>query len=232
LNTYKKIKALIDKELHEIEVDYPCLHYRETDGKIVLEGEIRFNLKCMSVGEQIQDAYLIQICIPEDYPDNPPIAKEIGGKIADNFHKSKDSILCLDVPMRVHMIFRENPSLKHFIRELLEPYLYCHSYWKKHNGEMPFGYWAHYGEGILDAYSEYFGVENREAIIDFLKLLSARNYKQNILCPCGKGLKIKKCHGKKFLQIYNMVPDKVFSDELEQARTWLYGMKYKSHYFT
>jgi hypothetical protein len=227
LNHYEEKFGLFDKELREIEDDYPDLHYHKVDGQVVLEGEISFNLTCRNVGETIHDAYLIQIRFPEDYPDSPPAAREIGGKIAGNFHrdKNKDFTLCLDTPMRVHMIFRENPTIKHFIRELLEPYLYCHSYWKKHNGKMPFKGWAHYGKGILDAYSEYFDVQDKEAVIDFLELLVTRGYKQSTICPCGSGIKIKKCHGKKFLLIYNAVPVKVFSYELEQARTWLYGMK-------
>ena len=74
------------------------------------------------------------------------------------------------------MIFKENPSVLHFIRELLEPYLYAHAYWKKYNGQMPFGQRSHYGDGIIEHYSEYFDIKDKEIVIGFLELLSKRYY--------------------------------------------------------
>ena len=224
LSFYEDKFELFEKELNEIKKDYPKLHYRNTKDGLFLEGEIRFDLTCKGIGERIKDSYLIQIILPEDYPESPPKVKEIGGKIADNFHKSEQN-LCLDVPSQVYLMFKENPTIRHFIKELLEPYLYHHSYWKKHDGEMPFGQRSHYGEGILEHYSEYFGVEDREAVMDFLELLGKRDFKQSMPCPCGSKKKIKKCHRKKFLNIYNNVPVKIIRYELDQARKTRYGMK-------
>lgn len=217
LSLYEDKFDLFEKQLADIARDFPKLHYCETKEGLVLEGEISFNLTCRDVGETIEDSYLIQIQFPQDYPDSPPKAKEIGGKI-HNFHKNKNGTLCLDIPSRVYIIFRENTTIQHFIHELLEPYLYSHSYWKKHNGKMPFGYRAHYGDGILDYYSEYFGVEDKEIVIDFLELLAKRDYKQSMPCPCGSKNKIKKCCGRKFLDIYNSVPVKIIRYELDQAK--------------
>ncbi len=224
MSVYDDNYDLFEKELASIEVDYPQLHYRMVEDKIVLEGEIQFNLTCKTVNETIEDSYLVQIGFPSDYPNSSPEVREIGGRIPTNFHQN-GKVLCLDVPSQVHMIFRENPSILHFIRELLEPYLYAHSYWQKYNGKMPFGQRSHYGEGILEHYSEYFGVEDKEAVMDFLELLVKRGYKQSIPCPCGSKKKIKKCHSKKFLNIYNNVPVEIIRYELVQARKTKYGMK-------
>lgn len=224
MSLYEDKFELFEKQLADIVGDYPKLHYRETKDGLVLEGEISFNLTCRDVGETIEDSYLIQIQFAHDYPDSPPKAREIGGKI-HNFHKYKNGTLCLDIPSRVYMIFREKPTIQHFIRELLDPYLYSHSYAQKYNGKMPFGYRAHYGDGILDYYSEYFDVEDKETVIDFLELLAKRDYKQSVPCPCGSKKKIKKCHSKKLLSIYNRVPVKIIRYELDQARNTVYGMK-------
>lgn len=219
MSLYEDKFDLFEEQLAEIERDYPNLHYRKTKNGLLLEGELVFDLTCLDVNERIKDSYFIQIKFPQDYPDNHPEVREVGGRIASNFHKSRENTLCLDIPSRVYLIFKENPTIRYFIQVLLEPYLYTHSYWKKHNGKMPFGDRAHYGNGIIDYYSEYFGVENKQAVMDLLELLVMRDYKQSILCPCGSKKKIKKCHGKKFLEIYNHVPLEIIKFEFQQVLT-------------
>jgi hypothetical protein len=225
LSLYEDNLDLFEEQFATIEGDYPQLHYREMNGVLVLEGKLCFDLTCTEAGERIKDSYLIQLQFPEDYPARPPEAREVGSKIASNFHKSRDKTLCLDIPSRVYMIFMENPTVRHFIRVLLEPYLYAHSYWRKYNGKMPFGDRAHYGDGIVDYYSEYFCVENKEAVIDLLELVVQRNYKQSAMCPCGSRKKIKKCHGKIILDIYNRIPVEIIKYEIDQIRMLRYGVR-------
>ena len=226
LSLYEDRFELFDKELATIKDDYPKLHYRNTEDGLVLEGEISFDLTCKdkNVNERISDSYIVQIAFPNNYPDSPPIAKEIGGRIANNFHKNGKE-LCLDVPSKVYLIFKEDPTLRHFIKELLEPYLYSHSYWKEHNCKMPFGDRSHYGEGIIEHYEDLFGIKGKDVVLDFLELLADGCYKQSMPCPCGSKKKIRKCHGKQFLRIYNLVPIKIIRYELDQILKPRYGMK-------
>ena len=215
LSLYENRFELFNKELENIKDDYPNLHFRNTIDGLVLEGEVKFDLTCNDVGERIKDSYLVQIILSKDYPDKPPKVKEVGGKIAKNFHKNGEQ-LCLDVPSRVHLIFKEKSTLRHFIKELLEPYLYSHSYWKKHNGKMPFGDRSHYGDGIVEHYEDLFNITGRDLVLNFLDLLVNRHYKQSMPCPCGSNRKIKKCHGKKFLRVCNGVPVEIIKYERDQ----------------
>jgi hypothetical protein len=209
--------------LDTIKTDYPNLHYRNTPNGLVLEGEIAFDITCKKVGEiiRIKDSYLIQISFPDDYPQSHPTVKEIGGKISKNYHKTGDD-LCLGIPSEIYLKFAENPKLLYFIRGILEHYLYLHSYWEKHNGK-PFCERPHGGEGVLEYYSDIFGVEDNDTIIDLLEIPKSKAYKQSMICPCGSGMKLKKCHGKIILNIQNKVPSKILDYELRQMTKYVYG---------
>jgi len=223
-NAYKRNSELFERELDIIKTDYPNLHYRNTPNVLVLEGEIAFDITCQKAGERIRitDSYLVQISFPDDYPQSHPTVKEIGGRIPKNYHKTGDE-LCLGIPSEIYLKFAENPTLLHFIRELLEPYLYKYSHWEKHNGKTPFDERPHGGEGVLEYYSEIFGVKDNDAIIDLLEIPASKAYKQSMICPCGNGKKLKKCHGKIILNIQNKVPTMILEYELNQIRKYVYG---------
>lgn len=225
MSSYDDKFQLFDEQIKEIEKEYPGLNYRKIDSILVLEGKIEFDLTCKTTGKNLSDSYLIRMSFPPDYPNAHPMVEEIGGKIPSNFHRN-GKYLCLDVPSKVHMIFKENPTIKHFIQALLEPYLYSHTYWQKFNRKMPFGQWSHYGDGIFEHYLEYFNIEDRATVINFLELLVKKDYKQSMPCPCGSKKKIKKCHGKKLLNIYNNVPTDIIRYELGQILKTTYGIKF------
>jgi hypothetical protein len=111
------------------------------------------------------------------------------------------------------------------LQGLLEPYLYIHSYWKKHNGKTPFGQRRHGGEGVLEYYSEIFETKDEEAIFCLLEIAAKKAYKQSMICPCGKGEKLKTCHGKIILNIQNKMPTKILDYELNQIRKRVYGSR-------
>jgi hypothetical protein len=175
------------------------------------------------VDERIKDSYLVQIAFPDNYPQNHPTVKEIGGRIPNNYHRNGDEF-CLGVPSEVYLKFVENPTLLHFIRGLLEPYLYKYSYWEKHNGKTPFDERPHGGEGVCEYYSEVFGTKDNDAIISLLEIPMSKAYKQSMICPCGSGNKLKKCCGKIILNIQNRVPTTILEYELLQIKKHVYGL--------
>ena len=221
VNLYKRNGELFEHELDTIKTEYPKLHYRNTHKGLVLEGEIAFDITCKEAGERIKDSYLVQIAFPDDYPKNHPIVKEVGGRIPKNYHRSGDE-LCLGVPSEVYLKFAENPTLIHFIRELLEHYLYLHSYWEKHKGKSVFER-PHGGQGVLEYYSGIFGIKDNDSIISLLEIPASKGYKQSTICPCGSGKKLKKCHGKTILNIQNKVPTTILDYELHQIKKQVYG---------
>lgn len=223
VSSYRRNAELFERELDAIKSDYPNLHYRNTPKGLVLEGEIAFDITCKEVDERIKDSYLVQIAFPDNYPQNHPTVKEIGGRIPNNYHRNGDE-LCLGVPSEVYLEFAENSTLLHFIRGLLEHYLYKYSYWKKHNGKTPFDERPHGGEGVCEYYSEVFGTKDNDAIISLLEIPMSKAYKQSMICPCGSRKKLKKCHGKIILNIQNKVPTTILDYELNQIKKHLYGL--------
>ena len=223
VSSYRKNAKLFERELDNIKSDYPNLHYRNTPKGLVLEGEVAFDITFKEVKERIRDSYLVQISFPDNYPQDHPTVKEIGGRIPSNYHRNGDE-LCLGVPSEVFLKFVKNPTLLHFIRELLEHYLCKYSYWEKHNGKTPFNERSHGGEGVCEYYSEIFGTKDNEAIISLLEIPMSKAYKQSMICPCGSRKKLKKCHGKIILSIQNTIPTKILDYELRQLKKYVYGL--------
>lgn len=222
VSSYKRNAEFFERELGAIKSDYPNLHYRNTTNGLVLEGKIAFDITCREVNERIRDSFFVQIVFPDNYPQDYPTVKEIGGRIPNNYHKSGKE-LCLGVPSEVYLKFVENPTLLHFIREFLEPYLYKYSYWDSHNGNTPFEERSHGGEGVCEYYNEVFCLKDNEALINLLEIPMNKAYKQSLICPCGSGKKLKKCHGKIILGIQNKVPTKIINYELRQIKKYVYG---------
>lgn len=219
---YRKNSELFDREFENIKREYPNLHYRNTEDGLVLEGEVSFDLTHTKTSERIRDSYIIRIML-EDFPKMPPKVFEIGNKISENFHKDLNG-LCLGVRTEVYLKFKENPSILYFIHELLEPFLYSYSYWKKHNGVTPFGQRQHNGKGILEYYSEMFATKDNDIIIDLLETIIKGSLKQSIPCPCGSKKKFKKCNRKIILKIHNSVPREILRYEYEQIRREIYSI--------
>src|SRR5262245_25002333 len=46
----------------------------------------------------ISDAYEIEIHVPPEFPAELPTAREIGGRIPEDFHKLEGNFLCLGAP--------------------------------------------------------------------------------------------------------------------------------------
>lgn len=220
MSIYEDKYDLFEEEQIAFRDKYPNLHFREADNVLFLEGKLEFNLTNKKNGKPICDSYLIQIILSQNYPEYPPKVKEIGGKIDREFHVNPDGTLCLDVPSIVYLKFKENPTILHFIRSLLEPFLYSYSYKVKYK-DTPFGEYSHGGAGIIQYYSYYFKIKDHTAIVNLLKVAVIKKYKQSMICPCGSKKKIKKCHKDMILILQNDVPQPILIEEIKQICLYL-----------
>ena len=190
----RRIALVIEhyKQLHKI---FSGLEINETEeGRFTVTGNLGFTVT--HDGKTIKDDYDIEIIIPDDYPDNPPMVKETGNRIPrdkDNHVYPTSGTLCLGAPVAVRMTFAQQRNLLWFVKEQVVRFLFSHSY-KRDYGVMPFGELRHDSEGILDYYKELFAVKDNIAALEFLRILSSERYDDYANCPCGSGLKIKKCH--------------------------------------
>jgi len=165
-------------------------------GRFVVKGNLGFSVPYN--GKIIEDDYDIEIEIPDDYPQSPPTVKEVGNKIPkhQDFHVYvRDGTLCLGAPLAVKRTFAMQRNLLWFVEKQVVPLLFGISYKAKY-GQMPFGELSHGSKGLLEHYKGLFAVEDYSVVLEFLGMLGAGNYDEHIMCPCGSGLKLKKCHRK------------------------------------
>lgn len=53
-------------------------------------------------------------------------------------------------------------------------------------------------------YQERFGTKSVNVVLRLLEIITHKNYRGHILCPCNSGKRIRKCHGQNSLLV-NMI---------------------------
>lgn len=185
---------LLNSHVDKLKQLFPGLSLlRKTNGIYSIGGNLGFTIKYD--GKVIRDDYDVEILIPDTYPNEPPTAKETGGKIVqcpDN-HINDDGSFCLGVPLAVKQIFSQQRNLRWFVKEQVVRFLFNHSY-KRDYGIRPDAELSHSTKGLLEFYYELFDTQNVSIVLDFLRLLSMERYDDHIECPCGSGSTIRRCH--------------------------------------
>lgn len=157
----------------------------------------KFNFKAIVPGgEEIEDNFRLEIIVPDKFPQVLPKVKEIGAKIPRNsdFHVNHDGTLCLGSPLRLMRKIYKNPSVSGFANECLVPYLYAVSHKIKNGGNFIFGGLDHDEEGIIDDYSELFGLKDHSQVAEATRLLGLKKRIANKQpCPCGCGKRLGAC---------------------------------------
>lgn len=178
----------VEEQIIELRKKYPYLYPHSDNGNFLVKGTIFFE------DETLKDDYEVEILISPRYPKRIPTAKEVGGKIPKEFHHYQDDTLCLETPFKVWEVFRQMETLINFADNLLVPYLYNYSCYRK-QGKTPDGEWAHGAEGILADYKTRLNVQNDFDVLNLLRILVEDIYRGHLPCPCGNGNKLRKCHG-------------------------------------
>lgn len=160
-----------------------------------ITGKFRFSAEYGSL-EVIQDDYELEIILSPDFPREPPLVRETGGKVpkeADFHVNERSDSLCLGSPLAIAIRLKQKPSLTGFAETCLVPYLYGMSYRLKH-GEFPFGELAHGLPGEWDDYGRLLGLKSREQILAAFALLGMKKRIANKRpCPCGCGNRLGRC---------------------------------------
>jgi hypothetical protein len=176
--------------------DYPGMSFGPSRGSdLILKGRFKFRATVKN-GPEIEDSYNLDISISNNFPHALPKVKEIGNKIPKDLkhHINPDDTLCLGSPLRLLMKIYKKPSINGFAEECLVPYLYAVSYKIQNGGDFIFGELAHGEEGIIDDYTELWGLKNREQVVNALNLLGMKKGLANKKpCPCGCGKRLGTC---------------------------------------
>jgi len=185
------------------------------DDRFIVSGNLSFT--CSHNGKTIKDDYDIEILIPQNYPQNPPIVKEIGNKIPkikDNHINPADETLCLGAPLAVKRTFSQQRNLLWFVREQVVRFFFSHSY-KRDFGTAPYGELHHEEQGLIEYYSDLFSVKDVSVMLKLLFILCDHSNNEHALCPCLSGQKLKKCHLRIFKKIRKLQSPNDFRKEYQ-----------------
>jgi hypothetical protein len=188
-------------KLEDFMSDYPGMKLRPSSHvQIRLTGTFAFYGNHPESGE-LSDSYRLEIQIPDQFPHELPVVKEIGRKIPGpghpdqkKYHVNDDGSFCLGSPLRLKMAIVDNSTLPCFADRCLVPYLYAVSRKLKHGGDLPFGELEHGPEGLISDYADLLGLDNRSSVIEAFKLLGMRKRLANKRsCPCGCKNRLGSC---------------------------------------
>jgi len=180
--------------------------------RLILKGDVSFRLQGPS-HEPIGDSYIVELQIPQRFPEELPSARELGDRIPAWFHKFEGVWLCLGAPTALRLRLSQSRTLTTYVDDFVVPYLFGYSYFARH-GEMPFGELAHGSPGILDYLAELFGSEQRQDAHEFLRLASLKKREANkCACPCRSGLRLGRCHHRRVSSLREELGRKWFRDE-------------------
>ena len=201
--------AIVARQVTALQRRHPDLALvRRGPGRLVIAGLLGFVMS--HKGRSVEDEFHIELRIPADYPNSPPDAYEVAGRLKDFDHLFKGGKLCLGAPVEVCMRFARRPCLLSFVEDLVVPFLFAFSY-KAQYGEMPFGELEHGAKGILDYYNDLFGTSTERTML-LLAAFSDDHYhsaRRPVMCPCGSGRRVTRCHGPKL--------DKLRSNQTAEA---------------
>ena len=209
------LSPLLTLQMKDVQERYPSLALlaHPSTGRTV-RGRVGFTID--HKGRTVVDEFDIELRIPNDYPDSPPVVFETTNEILNNFnHVFIDGRLCLGAPVEVRAKFSQTKKLINFLDEQVIPFLFMYSY-KRDYGELPFGERSHGILGVMEYYVEYFGVSFPSAL-KLLKNLADDFAPPLAACPCGGGKKLRHCHGPKLAEIRAHQKPNEFESELRSV---------------
>lgn len=191
--------AIIGRHFDELQALYQDLSLRQNlFGQWVVRGPIVASAIYEATELEIAGVS-VEIILPPDYPESHPVARETTG-ITKVFHTNHDGTLCLGSHLAVKSTFARYPTLLGYMEELVIPFFYAFFYKEKFGG-MPFGELSHGGEGLLEYYLELFDVGESASVLGLIRILADDDYRGHLLCPCGSGAIVRKCHGEQLRDI-------------------------------
>ena len=193
-----------DTDLEWLTENFPELAYAPDDQQIT--GELRFCAAFDRDSGQLElgdtsahraidtflcDAFKVSIDLSDLLENGWPAVHEVGGRCIDiaeqnqcdmiDLHLFDDGACCLSLKYAAE----RNLTLERFILELVIPFLYRLSYTDRHGlTAARADLWGEYSHG--DAGKREYG--------DEILQLAGDNPGRNLSCPCGSGLKYKRCH--------------------------------------
>ena len=212
--------------LREFLLENPGIKIKEeTETCLILHG--RYNLIATKSGyDSVNEFYDLKIEIPSNFPYEIPNIIETSGKIPRdgehhvNWYDIGIENLCLGSRIRILSEIAKDPTIKGFVTNCIDPFLYSISIKKFVFGELPHGYY-----GILEDYKNIFGLRTNMQVIQTLNLICTKKRLANKkTCPCGCGKRLGKCRLHFLInKIRKNSTKKSNLSELYQLKKFLFG---------
>lgn len=206
---------IINQKIEKFLEIYPSLEILNVSAdEIVLEGIVILDNK--HEGIYMYEEVYLKIKIPVDFPKKLPRVYDEKKKLNKNYHINYDFSLCLGTDLDIRRELYPDYDLVKWMEQLVMPFLFASKYYTLYS-VSPFKERSHGGNGILESILEYFPNQDKDKLKN---LILKRNFyrglifKKNslrIICPCGSGKYIKKCHNKEMENLKKILKNKDMS---------------------
>lgn len=174
-----------------IEVEQPELAARVHKDMVVVEGKLLVG----PTGAWF-DFYDVLLVFLPDFPNTEPLVWEVASRVprtADRHVFPKDGNCCLGV-WEEWLICAPSHALADFMGGPLQSYFESQTYFELH-GDWPYGQRSHGVQGVVEAFADVLSVAPRLGLVrQYLSTLAREDIKGHHPCPCGSGLRLRKCH--------------------------------------
>lgn len=215
---------MLEHEINELLKKHTFLKQARNGYKYIITGPYAF--KANIKGQIVNDCFEVEVSFGEDYKQNLPVVKEIGGRIAkdvDKNHINGDGTCCLGIDHAVKKLLGPNFTLLDFFNIAMTNYFAQYSL-KEKLGYWPNGESAHFTQGIIDYYLESFKLKDLNGVIKFLQdLVNMKKLPKGFQkCNCGCNKLVKNCpYQKKLKKAFIVGHD--YKKELQQLENYIGG---------
>jgi hypothetical protein len=200
---HKATPELLEQEKTEIHAAYPDLHVYEENDYILIRG----SFPLLHDGVML-DRYLIEIELPQDYPESIPIVREVGGQIPRtiDYHIISDTgQACLFLPDERWRVYPRGTRLVEFLDGPVRNFFLGQSLVRR-GQPWPFGQWGHGTRGIYEFYTELLRTKDLVIILRYLEYVTKEQTKGHWPCPCGSGKRLRNCHLQEMQSLRIQIP--------------------------
>jgi hypothetical protein len=208
---YLRNPAYFEETQRQVNREYTSLIFTIEQGTVFLRGvfPLRF-------GDQDIDHFGIEVQIPDRFPDEIPIVREVGGRIPriiDRHVITADGQLCLFVREERWRLYPQGSTLLDFLKGPVHSHLLGQAMVELGAG-WPFGERSHGLKGVLEHYEELIGTNDLSVIKRYMLILSKKSVGGHLPCPCGSGKKIRDCHLELITSLRERIPPRMATSAL------------------
>jgi len=198
--------------------NYPNLLVLVEGGSIHIRGTLRLKDK----KGVILDSYLIDVTIPDNFPQKIPELREIGNKIPhiQDRHFNPDGKACLGFRDEIFLYWNDKSGIMDFIKVFVEPFFIWQTEFEATGGDNKEKAYYHGTAAAFQFYGNLIGTKNQNAIYNFIDYLSRKKIKGHWRCFCGSGKQLRDCHFelvKKYKEKIRMKDARKTINELNEA---------------